>query len=258
MTHAADKDVFKAIYAGDLNKINSLINQGVSIHDKNHLGESTLSIACSLGNFNIARLLIQQSADVNYKNMNQMGVTPLMICAQRGHLDIMKLLLDHGADINFSIKLNRYLSISNTTAFLLAAQGGHQDCATLLINKGFNINKTYSKNLETLLMRAVINDRDLELAEALLKLGADPNIKNKGGETPLFLAVTLKDESRIKLLVDYKADPDIDNHGETARKLAKQFNLNYIEYADSLAEQKELLTKINDSGIEISASNLSL
>lgn len=55
-------------------------------------------IACYKGHFEIAKYLIEISANVNRKSVK--GNTALHDCAESGSLDIMKLLLDHSAKMD--------------------------------------------------------------------------------------------------------------------------------------------------------------
>lgn len=55
-------------------------------------------IACYKGHFDIAKYLIEITANVNRKSVK--GNTALHDCAESGSLDIMKLLLDHNAKMD--------------------------------------------------------------------------------------------------------------------------------------------------------------
>lgn len=55
-------------------------------------------IACYKGHFDIAKYLIEITANVNRKSVK--GNTALHDCAESGSLDIMKLLLDHDAKMD--------------------------------------------------------------------------------------------------------------------------------------------------------------
>ncbi|MBF0312164.1 MAG: ankyrin repeat domain-containing protein [Oligoflexia bacterium] len=57
------------------------------------------------------------------------------------------------------------------------------------------------------LMLAVYND-NFAIAELLLKRGASVETKMSNGITPLFLAVTRNQVTLVKLLLDYKANPN--------------------------------------------------
>ena len=53
----------------------------------------------------IARLLLQNGADVNARDDN--GFTPLHIAAMHGHVDILHLLVEYGADLEAQDNIGR-------------------------------------------------------------------------------------------------------------------------------------------------------
>ena len=75
----------------------------------------------------------------------------------------------------------------------------------------------------TPLMTAVqLGDEDS--ARILLQAGAGPNVANAGGETPLIAAVQHREISTIRLLIQSGADPKSADHiaGKTARDYASE------------------------------------
>lgn len=55
-------------------------------------------------------------------------------------------------------------------------------------------------------MHAIAHHGNTDFAEVLLNGGADPNAKDKYGNTPLHISFTKKDSPMIFLLLDYGAD----------------------------------------------------
>src|SRR5574343_1244033 len=77
------------------------------------------------------------------------------------------------------------------------------------------LNSVDSKLKWSPLYRTVICGH-IEATEFLLKKGADPNIKNNIGETPLHQATENSQAKLVKLLLKYKADPNSQqNDGNT-------------------------------------------
>jgi ankyrin repeat protein len=66
---------------------------------------TALTYAARDGFIEIARLLIDHGADVNW--IDGEGVTPLILAAFKDHPDLSQLLLDHGADPSVIDQWNR-------------------------------------------------------------------------------------------------------------------------------------------------------
>ena len=98
-----------------------------------------------------------------------------------------------------------------------------------LLENGLDPN--YIIKNRTLLTIAFINDK-FEVFNMLLEYGADPNNKNKDGQTVLMIVSIFGDSSDYnytELLLDYGADPDIkDNRGHTALYYARLYNNKYV------------------------------
>jgi ankyrin repeat protein len=167
----------------------------------------------------------------------QGGLTPLLLAVREGHTAAVKTLLDGGADIN------QWRQGDRTTPLLLAAINGHYDLVGLLLERGADPNLASEAGATPLY--AVINKEwapssrhpqptynlqqkasYLETMEALLKAGADPNVRLKKqlwyttydrdnlrvdftGATPFWRSAYGTDVTGMKLLLSYGADPNI-------------------------------------------------
>lgn len=165
------------------------------------------------------------------------GLTPLLFAVRQGNVKTVEALLKAGANIN-----QRSLG-DHTSPLLMAAINGQFDLASMLLAKGADP-KLAADNGATPLF-AVINVQwapkslypqptaqqqqqttHLQLMEALLKAGADPNVRlkkhiwymsynfdllgvNTQGATPFWRAAYGLDVPAMKLLVKYGADPMI-------------------------------------------------
>ena len=88
-------------------------------------GFSPLMIAAQEGCTNIAAILIDGNADINYHG--QYGLTPLMAEARDGHQKTVRLLLDRGADAEDT-------SDAGNTALNMAEMAGQADTAQMIRN----------------------------------------------------------------------------------------------------------------------------
>lgn len=108
---------------------------------------------------------------------------------------------------------------SGDTALHIVTRRGDISWVGFLVGKGANLNLK-DREGNTPLMLATIA-RWTEGVSLYAKLKADTNAQNRLGETPLLRAVQNRDSATAKLLIDAGASPDIaDNSGITARAAA--------------------------------------
>ena len=167
----------------------------------------------------------------------QGGFTALHYATRDGYADAVKVLLDAGQDINSRT------AGDESTPMLVALINGQYDIALDLLNRGADPNLASDDGVAPLF--ATINNEwalrtwypqptagtqqkasYLDVLEALLKAGADPNARtvshiwyaayNTGrmgveftGATPFWRAAYALDVTAMKLLVKYGADPNI-------------------------------------------------
>lgn len=116
-----------------------------------------------------------------------------------------------------------------------------------LTGRGANPNIRDKKGVTPLQIAASLGF--VEGAEALIKAGANFETSNTAGETPLIGAVHKRDVPMIRLLLSSGADPDkSDNSGRTARDYAElaQGNSQILkEFADADAERAGAKTQKN-------------
>jgi ankyrin repeat protein len=167
----------------------------------------------------------------------QGGFTALHYAARDGYAEAALMLLDAGVDINLPS------GGDGSTPMLVAAINGHFDLAKTLLDRGADPNRASDDGAAPLF--AVLNNEwalrtwypqptaatqqrtsYLELMEALLQKGADPNARvrshiwyaayNAGrmgvdftGATPFWRAAYALDVQAMRLLVRYGADPTL-------------------------------------------------
>jgi cytohesin len=147
--------------------------------------------------------LIDNKADVNLQAKN--GKTALMVSAGASE-ELFNLLLSKGADLEIKASDGR-------TALTDACMGVLRENVSLkvvqtLIDKGADVNEApISGRAEgyTCLMMAARNKQS-ELAELLIRNGADINLKAKDGKTALSLAKKKEDQEMVDLLKRHGAN----------------------------------------------------
>jgi len=94
------------------------------------------------------------------------------------------------------------------TALHIACGDGSKDIALLLLEKGANPNVREEAGATPLHLVAAANG-NVEIATALLAKGAEVDAKDKKGQTPLMAAASNGHVEILDLLLQHKADPNI-------------------------------------------------
>ena len=121
-------------------------------------------------------MLIDHKANVNVKD--GMGGTPLEIVAWSNNIPIMEMLLASKADVNVK-------NMSSMTPLHGAAANGSKEAAKIG-GPWANVNARAIDKKTPLHHAAEKGSK--EIVELLLAHGADPNVKEAFGETPLIIA----------------------------------------------------------------------
>lgn len=186
-----DKKMVLAIHAGNLKQVKELVTK---IDVNRHPENSFLGIAIQQGNPKIVQALIAAGADVNAKDIY--GLTPLSYAAMNCNLEKVQILIAAKADVNC------HDSKGQTPLFLAATAPESKDQKAVIESLlEARANPNQQLNMEHPIIH--INDKQangntplhsaasngsLEITQSLIRAGANPNIKNKNGLTPLDVA----------------------------------------------------------------------
>ncbi len=97
-----DPLLFVATYLGNIQVIQTLIDNGAEINKANKYGITPLFVAVEANNMDITQLLLNNNANVNVTN--QFNQTPLMSAVLKYNQQLMKILIWAGADMNIKDK----------------------------------------------------------------------------------------------------------------------------------------------------------
>jgi ankyrin repeat protein len=176
---------------------------------------------------------------------------PIVEAARYGHVATVVALLDAGGDVNAKFFVNCWdvgpLSAvseavrakrTNVLRPLLKAGGkgsggrsplaeaidmGYREVFDEMIGVGVNVNDASDDGATVLMFAVESNDGDAFVGP-LLALGADPNAKDKFGETSLHRAArAAKHPVAVRMLLEAKANPALQNSaGITAESIARE------------------------------------
>ncbi|MFN8578408.1 MAG: ankyrin repeat domain-containing protein [Candidatus Sericytochromatia bacterium] len=133
-------------------------------------------------NINLINTLLENGANVDLIG-NSEGVSPLLLSFYIKNMEITELLLKYGADINIKNYINKNNNLSGNT-ILIQAVRKRFDIKTInyILEKGADINLSNNNGetpLHTICMRITKTNskQDIEILELLLKYGADIKVK---------------------------------------------------------------------------------
>lgn len=109
------------------------------------------------------------------------------------------------------------LNYSESYKFLQAVKEGKgQEVADLLAKPGASVINAHTRENGEGALHIVVRRNDATYTRFLLEHGADPDIRDNRGTTPLMLAVTQNAPACIEALLAHDADPNVANdNGET-------------------------------------------
>ena len=155
-----------------------LLRRGSKVNTHDDGGWTPIMSACSAGNAEVVRLLIDAQALVDEEEENSQ-VTPLHLAASKAHLDVVRELLQAGARAQMVDGLGQ-LPLHR------AAAAGHPAIVRLLLGEGSKVNAADKEGVTPL--HLAMYEKHREVCVALLEAGASITMKNTQGETPLALA----------------------------------------------------------------------
>jgi uncharacterized protein len=168
-----------AIFKGNLEIAAALIDAGAGVNGP----EFPLHVAARFGQAAIVALLIRRGSDVNA--LNPEGETPLFAAVVSGSgqdVEVMRILLAAGADP--SIRDQKW----GMNPLHMAAAHGQLAEAKLLLAAGLNVDLKEAGNDHYTALQDAIDRNHPSMVELLVKHGADFNLVNGHGLTPLAMA----------------------------------------------------------------------
>ncbi|KAK7428028.1 hypothetical protein QQZ08_005459 [Neonectria magnoliae] len=192
-----------ALWLGHLDMVRFFLDTGINVDLKDHNGFAALHHAVARGHQGIVELLISRGANVNMQD--GMGLTALGATVLTKNLPIMDVLLDHGASCD--IRNNE-----GKTALHEAATRGFNEGVRRLVNKTTKLDLKDSKGGFAALYYAIWQG-DKDTVGLLLKAGADMDVQDNAGRTPLMFAAQMEKEDAVAALLEEGAKTDVQDEG---------------------------------------------
>jgi ankyrin repeat protein len=174
-----------AIEAGDAALTRWLLDAGADATTPDRAGEAPLLIAARVGKREVAAALLEHGAPVDARDMH-FGQTALMNAARAGHLEVAEALLAAGADVNAATRAEeppRFIPPSESPPGLskgigIVRAGWPEDRGKRFPAAGAKTPLTYAAR-----------EGHLELVRLLVERGADLELADANGMTPLLTAI---------------------------------------------------------------------
>lgn len=215
-----------------------LLENGAQVHEETKYALAGLHFASMRGNIDLVHLLLSKGVDVNVHGPPKQRLTALFYATKYGHYPVVDILLSKGA------KEDLQVSGWNSPLFIACRQG-HENIVKLLLNYSKDVLK--DSDIAPSLHAAIENGNDA-IVELLLQNGAEANAKETlSKEYPLNMAATHGNVKIIKLLLDRRADVDIETKsGCTPLILASKHD--HVLAAQCLLENKADVNKKDNYG----------
>ncbi len=281
-THAGeaeDKSLWASTIDGSLEGMAMALKDGASSNARSKHGMTPLMWAAQDGNLAMAKLLVENGADVNALH-GTWGCTVLGFAAGQMYPQVVRYLIEHGAStterpsatsspllkavrnrIDNEDELEKLKEVvedlvsngadinfrnrKKQTPLMLAARSGKVSIVRLLLDKGANINDG-DRYGNTALMHASIKGQ-LSVVELLLTKGADMSKSHLCGCTALLLASEAGHSDVAELLLDNGSDINAKNEdGMTALMFAAKHG--HIKTIELLLRHEVRINELNNAG----------
>jgi ankyrin repeat protein len=244
------KELIRACWDNDLDKVNKLLDEGANINKVEHSGYvdkeeeyepngiisgeelcfiCPVEIACIDNKLELLRLLIKRGADIDI--IDGEGIPPLHRACDYNYIEIVRELLDNGVDVNRT----DYCACNNTAIHSACKRKNiNIEMIQLLLERGADINRTDDQKNTPLMLLCYYEDNyheRLNIIRELLDRGVDINNRNSSGETGLHIAISCNNLRVMRELIKKGANINIKDNwkGQTPLHTAiKKKNINCV------------------------------
>ncbi len=188
-------ELIMAAERGDTDQVLALLQQGVDMNATDGSGRTAIIAATQENKPETVKALIKAGADMNLRDHR--NDNPLLSAGASGMLEIVKIMVEAGADTSIT---NRF----GGTALIPAADRGHVDVVKYLLeHSDVNINHVNNLGWTALLEAVILGDggkKHTQIVEMLVSHGADVNLGDSEGITPLQHAVSRDYRAMVSIL----------------------------------------------------------
>ncbi len=255
-----------AAQIGNAAVIAPLIAAGASVSAATTTGATALMQASHAGSTDSVRMLIENGADPNVKELAN-GQTAIVFAAATDRVEVVKLLLARGADISITSRVEDFSALTMTND---ADQNGVPRPAPAPgpgptvpgVTRGFNYNELIGRHGGLAALHFAARQGAMSTVEALVKGGANINQRSAGDQTsPVLVAAINGHFDVVNYLLDHGADPNLASLGGVAPLYAvvnvqwqpRSFYPQPRAYLQQKTTYLDLMAKLLDKGADPNA-----
>ena len=175
--------IFAASARGDTKRIEALVKKGERVDARDAYGRTPLHVAAYGGHHEAMRVLVRAGADPNSLENDRYDI--ITIAAVANDIPTLKVALALGGSAK------NITSRYDGTALIAAAHLGHAEVVRILIRAGAPLDHVNNLGWTAVIESIVLGDggpRHTETLRALVEAGANVNLPDRQGQTPLSLA----------------------------------------------------------------------
>jgi len=209
------KQFLELVSLGDIDNIDNALK---TYRFKKSTLNKALFISIENESIELCNLLLKYGANINSKD--EEGNTPIIKAAEFNNNDMVKFLIKNDADINLK-------NDEGEIALIQAVENDNVDMVKILLEEdlktgdGSNLNIIYHEGKYSPLLMAGHN-KNKDIIKLLLEFGADPDLQNSEGNTVLHVMLKINPDKQdqiieiINILFEYGINPNIkNNNGNT-------------------------------------------
>ncbi|PKL63704.1 MAG: hypothetical protein CVV32_12325 [Methanomicrobiales archaeon HGW-Methanomicrobiales-3] len=202
-SESPDTRLMEAVDSNSFEAVRAAVVSGADINVRGAHGETPLIKAILCDDPRIFRFLLERGADVNLATMN--GYSPLTFACLQNNFEYVRSILAYPVDLSRKTEEGwTPLLVASTNSSIFYDNMDHEFFKTLI-----EIVHKYSKYHP--------DYNPVRIVSLLAKSGADPNVSNMFGTTPLMAAASMANFEITKELLENKAAVDLrDTEGKTA------------------------------------------
>ncbi len=209
---------------GTLEMVQYMVKSGANVNEvigEEYMKQTPLMAAVANKDPRVVEFLIKSGANVKAKIPSAMGDDTVLKTAiiTDANPEVIKLLIKNGADVHQKDKYTGSLYED------IVSDSSYPELISIFQNAGLDFKK---ENLDFLFLRAIENNKSLEMAKYLLKLGANPNVQAEKmfmgypvkEDYPIIVAAKAVRPDALNFLLEQKVNVNVkDKDGKTPLQL---------------------------------------